>query len=359
MEQQNGQPLGQGPSEVAEEEIVTIDSMETLKQQYGLVALRENLDLPKVKWIVKGVLEERSPATILGNPKVGKSWMALSLGIAIVTGSTFLGRDAHMAGPVIYFSGEGHISKTNERVAALLKGQGMTLDDLGGNLIVSTRRIHIGDSNVQADILAIVKEIKPVLVVFDPLARFLKDEDENSSKDMRPITDWMQFDLCRHTAVLVPHHTTKDGNTARGTGDLFGFVATQMKLKGTPGKGFFKVETILRNAESPEDYSVKLNIRSVEQDGEPTPDVAELVVQEVGPKKPEDPEEVRRVQDIFRRHPMGLSIAALRKESGFGWTKAKRLAIAAEAELDGNKWVVRAERERWQGSFRLSFPEVA
>src|SRR5262245_50826570 len=144
MEQDNGQPLEDGSSEVAEEEVVTIDSMETLKERYGLVALKNDLKFPPVKWIVKGVLEERSPGTILGNPKLGKSWMALSLAIAIVTGSTFLGRDVHMTGPVIYFSGEGHVSKTNERVAALLKAQGMTLDGLDGKLLVSTRRIHIG-----------------------------------------------------------------------------------------------------------------------------------------------------------------------------------------------------------------------
>jgi len=354
----NGQPLEEGSSVVAQAEEqsgataeVVVDSLELLQKKYGLMALAKDLKLPKVKWIVEGLLEEKSPATILGPPKACKTWASLALSIAVVTGGVFLGHQVNVRGSVLYFVGEGHASKISERAAALLKAQGKSLDDLGGHLWLSARQVDLEDEGVRAEILTLVREMKPILVVFDPLARFLTGGDENSAKDMRPILNWVQHDLCKRTAVVIDHHMDKKGASARGTGDFFGFVATQISLEGKGGTNRFKVRAVLRNAEAPEPFEVKLNVETVERDGEKVLDTAELVVLGTNTLTDrKDIEAVVRAKEVIRAKP-GISSSALAGELRVGYRRAERLALQAGATMtkegQSKKWGIPSP-----GSFR-------
>src|SRR5215203_4707030 len=57
--------------------------------------------LPAVKWIVPDILPEG--VTILGGkPKMGKSWMALGLAVAVATGGVALGTKRVEQGDALY-----------------------------------------------------------------------------------------------------------------------------------------------------------------------------------------------------------------------------------------------------------------
>ncbi len=89
---------------------VTIDASELLK-----------LDLPPVRWVVDGLLPA-GLAVIGGKPKVGKSWLALQLGLAVVRGEPFLGFSV-AKGQALYLALEDSNSRLQSRLQRLLGGK--------------------------------------------------------------------------------------------------------------------------------------------------------------------------------------------------------------------------------------------
>jgi AAA domain/IclR helix-turn-helix domain len=76
-------------------------------------------DLPPVKWIVPDMLPEG--VTILGGkPKMGKSWMALGLGIAVASGGVALGVKPVERGEVLYLALEDNRRRLQKRLKKLL-----------------------------------------------------------------------------------------------------------------------------------------------------------------------------------------------------------------------------------------------
>jgi AAA domain len=319
---------------------VTTDPMQELWKKYGLQVVDDKMDLPPINWIVDGLIEEKSPTTIIALPKVGKTFVQLSLALVIVLGGTFFGREVTTTGRVIYFCGEGHCTQVMKRVDGLLKQMGKTRADLKGRLLISDKAWHMGDmrargeqigpTDAQEDILAIVKTFRPTAIFIDPLTRFTRGENEDKSYEMSPITNFIQHKLCPLAAVIVGHHTDKKGNSARGTGDILGFVATELFLDGNPGTNRFTVHTVMRNAEAPEPFVVKLDLRSVEVNGAKTLDTVEVVVH--GAKNDRNSPEVRDARSVLLAN-QGIGKEALAKA-----LKVRRDRAAELAALAGADW---------------------
>src|SRR5204863_8168486 len=120
-----------------------------------------------------------------------------------------------------------------------------------------------------------------------------------------PITNYVMHYLCKKTAVVIGHHTDKKGSSARGTGDLLGFAATQLTLDGAPCSNKFTVETIMRNAEAPEPMDVRFDFKSAPGEcGELVLDTAEVIM--VGTVKERNSAEVQGVRSVLRANP-GIS----------------------------------------------------
>lgn len=342
------EPREQG-SRLAQEEVAMTNPIQELWRKYGLQVVDDNMDLPPVRWIVNGLIEEKSPTTIVALPKVGKTWLQLQLALVIVLGGTFLGREVTTTGRVIYFCGEGHRTQVMKRVDALLKQMGKTRGQLRGRMLISDLAWHMGDTRhraeqnglteAQTEVLAIVKDFKPVAIFVDPLTRFTKGENEDKSYEMSPITNFIQHKLCRMAAVIVGHHTDKKGTSARGTGDILGFVATELFLDGEPASNKFTVSTVMRNAEAPEPIEVRLDLKSVTAGGTTTLDTAEVVVQ--GSTAVRDAAQVRETLNIIRETP-GITSSKLAKKLHCRKERANMLAILARAA----KVPVRAKSKR-------------
>ena len=61
------------------------------------------LELPPIRWSVQGLLPE-GVTLLAGKPKLGKSWMALGIAIAISTGGVALGTRPVEEGDVLYMA---------------------------------------------------------------------------------------------------------------------------------------------------------------------------------------------------------------------------------------------------------------
>src|SRR5215212_685192 len=73
------------------------------------------LELPPVKWAVPGVLPE-GVAILAGKPKMGKSWLALGLCVAVAAGGRALGKIPVEQGAALYLGLEDQKRRLQRRL---------------------------------------------------------------------------------------------------------------------------------------------------------------------------------------------------------------------------------------------------
>lgn len=138
--------------------------MEKEREMTAIAADRlQRLNLPPVRWVVKGLLPQGA-AVLSASSKVGKSWMALDLAIAVAQGTQFLGRECSACG-VLYLALEDSYNRLRDRLGKLLGGAAapkdlalltdcMTMDDDGfGEMLRGYAKGHPGLGLVIVDTL--------------------------------------------------------------------------------------------------------------------------------------------------------------------------------------------------------------
>jgi hypothetical protein len=80
------------------------------------------LELPPIRWSVQGLLPE-GVTLLAGKPKLGKSWMAMGIAIAISTGGVALGKRPVEMGDVLYMALEDNYRRLGKRLKKLLTNE--------------------------------------------------------------------------------------------------------------------------------------------------------------------------------------------------------------------------------------------
>lgn len=162
--------------------------------------MKEEITIPKM--IVDDILP--TGLTVLaGKPKLGKSWMALNLGVAVATDGLFLGRRADQ-GDVLYLALEDTKRRLQERLRKVLRGPAPRL-----HLSISCPALDKGGEKFIRDWVS--RAAAPRLIIVDVLqkvrpeakGRTLYDEDYLAVAPLKQIAD--EHGL----AVLVITHTRK------------------------------------------------------------------------------------------------------------------------------------------------------
>jgi AAA domain-containing protein len=78
-------------------------------------------ELPPVRWVVPGILPE-GVTLLAGKPKLGKSWLALGLGVAVASGGIALGTRPVESGDVLYLALEDNPRRLQGRLGKMLAG---------------------------------------------------------------------------------------------------------------------------------------------------------------------------------------------------------------------------------------------
>jgi hypothetical protein len=154
-------------------------------------------------WVVDGLILQGGLTLLIGKPKVGKSTLARSIGLAVALGRPILGRQVRQ-GPVLM------LTHHREDPPAAVREHLLKMGVREGDAVP----LYIADG-VQAlgDILAWVETNRPALIVIDTIARYTSFEDVNDYTKVLAALEPLQ-DLARQygTAVLALHHAPKTGD---------------------------------------------------------------------------------------------------------------------------------------------------
>lgn len=152
-------------------------------------------------WIVDGILPEGC-YLLSSRPKVGKSWMALQISLAVAFGTRTLGRTV-VKGKAVYLALEENQRRLQDRLK-LLRPQGFATPDL--HLFTQWPAFDNGGLEKLIDL---IHELKPKLLVIDTLAKVRPASRnnhvyENDYKALAPLTTIAGTYRC--CIVIVTHN---------------------------------------------------------------------------------------------------------------------------------------------------------
>lgn len=206
----------------------------------------DKMNLPPVQWAVPGLLPA-GLSFLVAAPKMGKSWMALDLCLAVASGGEWLGRKVNQ-GPTLYLDLEDSANRAQARMRTLLDGFTAAPETCTFRLrapILGPDLFKILDEWVTANPGAKVVCID----TFQKIKPATGKNETSYSADYRicaPLQSWaQQHNIC----VLLVHHTKK----GTGSTDIFEGINGSQGLMGsadavlmlTKGEGRFAEEATL------------------------------------------------------------------------------------------------------------------
>jgi hypothetical protein len=215
-------------------------------------------------------------SVLYGDPGTGKSFVALSMAVAVATGRPWIGRDTR-EGPVVYIAGEGGRETVIRRLGAAIRVWGIDphpdpdtewfdprdAEDVPIWIVTPGPDLVAGHEPLKV----LIGDIAPKLVIVDTLSRcFIGDENkqEDMGKFVRSL-DRLRDAYGEGAAILVIHHTNTH-KKIRGSTVLQGAVDVLWKL--TKAGGAVGEQQVLMTAEKlrergTEDAQVRLRLCTV------------------------------------------------------------------------------------------------
>ena len=224
-------------SDLTPEQIAWADGAAKAKPASLLDAMRSALlspddleSLPDPEWLIEGILPKSGMSVLYGSPGLGKTFLGLDWALRIGGGLDWFGRGGKQ-GVVLYVYAEG-VYEFKNRCAAWVEANGGLLGP--ADVRFFPRAVPLLDDDWVTALTDLCRELEPSLVVFDTLARATAGGDENSAKDMgRAVAACDAIRDATGAAVMLVHHTGKDGLNYRGSSAIEGAADTMLHLVRT------------------------------------------------------------------------------------------------------------------------------
>jgi len=287
---------------------------------------------PERRWLVEGLWGANACGIVGGEPKCGKSFLALDLAVAVAAGVPALGRfPVVQPGPVLVYPAEDAPAAVRRRLEGIARIAGVRFATLDVHVITEpTVRLDLARDRER--LARTVEAIRPRLVVLDPLVR-LHRVDENTAGEIAPVLAGLrELERGYATAVMLVHHARKGagharaGQALRGSSELHAWGDSNLYVRRAGERIVLTVEH--RNAPSIDGIDLAL----AAHDG----DVALEIIE---PEPPGDgaqasaPSAAQRVRDVLADAGAPLTVRALRQRCRI--KTATLCAVLAELEADG------------------------
>ena len=167
------------------------------------------------RWLVTDLWADDAVGIIGGEPKCGKSFLALDLAVAVAAGTTCLRRfPVPRPGRVLLYPAEDALHIVRRRLDGICAAAACQLAALDVQVITATN-LRLDLPADRARLEETVALLRPRLLVLDPFVR-LHRIDENASGEVAPLLACLR-DLQRRyrLAIIVVHHARKGAATLR------------------------------------------------------------------------------------------------------------------------------------------------
>lgn len=168
-------------------------------------------------WLVEDLWADEAVGIIGGEPKSGKSFLALDMAVAVASGTPCLRRYAvKRPGRVLLYAAEDALHVVRTRLDGICHTAGVSLSSIDVQVITApVVRLDLDED--QQSLAETVAHIMPTLLVLDPFVR-LHRVDENASQQVAPLLAFLRhLQRTHHLSVVVVHHARKGaGNTRAG-----------------------------------------------------------------------------------------------------------------------------------------------
>ncbi len=209
-----------------------------------------------VQWAVEGWLPDDTIAMMVSPPGTYKTWTLIDLAVSIATRTPFLGAAiVHRSGPVLIFQQEDFHGQIAQRIATIVAGRfpigwdgdlskkqfGVTLPPSPPVYLHDNRELRFDDNDVMDVLEARIRELRPVLVIIDPLYT-AAPLDEYMAKAVPYMMRLKRLRDLYHTSFILAHHTGKRSKESSredlwGSQFLNAFLETgwQVRPSSAPG----------------------------------------------------------------------------------------------------------------------------
>ena len=176
-----------------------------------------NLDIPPREMLLNPILPERSLAMLYAPRGLGKSWLAISIGLAVARGAPLLRWSAPRQRNVLYVDGEMPLVSLQERLKAISVPFGTDISNDRFRILAADQiegGINLSSEDGQRSLEPLLEDVD--LVILDNLSTLASTTSESASDAWVPMQNWLLKLRRRGIAVLLVHHAGTNGRQ-RGT----------------------------------------------------------------------------------------------------------------------------------------------
>ncbi len=192
---------------------------------------------PPRRWLVESLWAERAVGILGGEPKCGKSLLALDLAVAVASGHPCLRRFAvAQRGRVLLYAAEDALPVVRERLEGIAAAADTHLGALD-LFVITAPTLRLDTETDRSRLEETVRLTRPRLLVLDPFVR-LHAIDENAAGEVAPLLGYLRrLERTYATAVLLVHHVRKGaahlrgGQALRGSSELHAWGDSNLYLR--------------------------------------------------------------------------------------------------------------------------------
>jgi hypothetical protein len=206
---------------------------------------------PEHRWLIEDLWAADAVGIVGGEPKCGKSFLALDVAVVVVSGAPCLRRfRPARTGRVLLFAAEDALHVVRARLVGIARAAGVGFETLDLHVITApTLRLDLPED--QARLRDTVAALRPTLLVLDPFVR-LHRIDENAAAEVAPVLAYLREleRVARHvkarkfrparrsalTGLRLPPARPAVGAVGRGRVPLGMFFASVRRSCEGPGR---------------------------------------------------------------------------------------------------------------------------